>query len=118
MNKIHFSIALLALVFLIGCYNDNEEELYGNTSCNIITVSFSKDIMPLIQAECATSGCHVQGGAGNGIFDNYQNVKAKVDNGSLMDRVVVQKSMPPSKPLSSCQVEYIEAWINQGAPNN
>lgn len=118
MNKLHFAAGLLTLLFLFGCYYDNEEELYGGTSCNVVSVSFSEDIMPLIQTECATSGCHVQGGTGNGIFDNYQNVKDKVENGSLKDRVLVRRDMPPNEPLSNCQIEYIEEWINQGAPDN
>lgn len=118
MNKTHLAAGLLSVLFLFGCYYDNEEELYGGTSCNVVSVSFSEDIMPLIKTECATTGCHVQGGAGNGVFDNYSNVKAKVDNGSLKDRVIVQRNMPPNEPLSNCQIEYIEEWINQGAVDN
>jgi hypothetical protein len=108
---------VMALLLLFSCYKDNEEELYGNTNCNTAEVSFSKDIQPLVQAECATSGCHVQGGNGI-IFENYQNVKDKVDKGSLKNRVVVLKDMPPNSSLSSCQIAHVEAWINAGAPNN
>jgi hypothetical protein len=118
VNKVQLVFTMLSVLFLTACYYDNEEELYGGKPCNVVTVSFSKDIMPLIQTECAISGCHVQGGNGNGIFDNYQNVKAKVDNGSLRNRVIIQRDMPPSGPLSNCQIAYIEEWINQGAPNN
>lgn len=118
MNKMHLLAGLLSVLFLFGCYYDNEEELYGGTSCNVVSVSFSEDIMPLIQTECAISGCHVQGGGTPVIYDNYQNVKAKVDDGTLKDRVLVRRDMPPSGPLSSCQIAYIEEWINQGAPNN
>lgn len=118
MKKVQFFFVLMSVLFFTACYYDNEEELYGGTPCNVFTVSFSADIMPLIQTECAISGCHVQGGAGSGIFDNYQNVKAKVDNGSLSNRVIVQRDMPPSGPLSNCQIAYIEEWIKQGAPNN
>ncbi|MAC94992.1 MAG: hypothetical protein CMC96_05790 [Flavobacteriales bacterium] len=118
MSKSKFVLGILSVLFFFGCYYDNEEELYGGTPCNVVSVSFSKDIMPLIQTECAISGCHVQGGAGNGVFENYQNIKSKVDNGSLNNRVLVQRDMPPSSPLSNCQIEFIEEWIKQGAPNN
>lgn len=118
MNKI-VKIAVMLLIFgLSACYYDSEEELYGGLPCDPVNVSFSKDIMPLIQTECALSGCHIQGGLGTGIFSNYQNVKAKVDNGSLKNRVIVQRDMPPSSPLSDCQIAHIEAWINEGALNN
>lgn len=108
----------MAILLLFACYKDNEEELYSESECETAGASFSKDIAPLIQAECATPGCHVQGGSANGIFENYQNVKAKVDNGSFRNRVVVLKDMPPSSSLSNCQIAHIEAWLDAGAPNN
>ena len=118
MIKASNLISAILIVSLSACYYDKEDELYGGGSCEIVTVSFSKDIMPLIQSGCATTGCHVQGGSGNGIFENYQGVKDKVDNGSFKDRVITLRDMPPSSPLSNCQIAYIEAWINEGAPNN
>ncbi len=118
MKHLKYIAVILSLLFLASCYNDNEEELYGLIDCNPLDVSYSKDIEPLINSSCAISGCHVQGGSGTGIFANYENVKAKVDDGSFRQRVIVQKDMPPSSPLSDCQIKYIESWLNAGAPNN
>ena len=105
-----------------GCYYDNEEDLYenyySNNKCDTTDVSFSDFIMPLVDGNCATTGCHVAGGAGNGILMNYQNVKAKVDNGSFRERVIVQQNMPPNEPLTECQLNKIESWLDAGAPNN
>jgi hypothetical protein len=115
-------LAFIGVTFLPGCYYDNEEELYelwyAQNVCDTLNVSYSQDIKPIIDGQCATSGCHVAGGTGNGIFDNYNGVKAKVDNGSMMDRVVMTRDMPPSVPLSDCNVQKFQAWINAGAPNN
>ena len=114
--------ALVVAGFIPGCYYDNEEELYelwyAQNVCDTLNVSYSQDIKPIIDGQCATTGCHIAGGTGNGIFDNYNGVKAKVDNGSMMQRVVVSRDMPPSTPLSDCNVQKFEAWINAGAPNN
>lgn len=118
MNRILNICVLVMCVSLSSCYYDNKEDLYGDIPCDPVGVSFTKDIQPLIQTECAIYGCHIQGGAGYGVFENYQNIKAKVDNGSLRSRVIVQKDMPPSNPLSECQIAHIEAWINEGALNN
>lgn len=119
--KLGMIVVLLSMV-MAGCYYDNEEDLYQyyyqDNTCDTVGVSFSNDIMPIIQGNCATIGCHVQGGTGNGIFENYAGVKAKVDNGSLKSRVLVQKNMPPSQPLGDCSMSLISAWINAGAPNN
>jgi hypothetical protein len=116
---------IMALLFSIGllssCYYDNEEELYEyynqQNQCDTTAVSFVDDIMPMIQGNCIT-GCHVAGGTGNGIFENYAEVKAKVDNGSMMQRVVVAQDMPPGTTLTQCQISQMQAWILNGAPNN
>lgn len=105
-------------ILVTSCYRDKEELLYGDVMCDTDQVSFSTDIMPIISSSCAISGCHVQGGSGVGIFENYTQVKDKVDNGSLRQRVVVQMDMPPAPPLSDCQIQHIEAWLDAGAPNN
>jgi hypothetical protein len=110
-----------SMLMLSSCYYDNEEELYEyynqQNVCDTTAVSFANDIMPMIQGNCVT-GCHVAGGSGNGIFENYAEVKAKVDNGSMNNRVVVARDMPPSGALTSCQILQMQAWILNGAPNN
>jgi hypothetical protein len=113
-----FIIGIVFVISLSGCYYDKEDLLYGNDDCQVDAVSYSMDIEPIINNSCATSGCHVQGGSGNGIFDAYAGVKAKVDNGSFRQRVIADRDMPPGTPLTNCQIKYIEEWLNQGAPNN
>jgi len=121
------NIPLLALFLIItqlfsSCYYDKEDVLYENyyaqNQCDTTNISFSNDIMPIIQGNCATTGCHVQGGTGSGIFVNYNGVMEKVNNGSFEKRVLVDKNMPPAAPLSDCQQSMIRAWLNAGAPNN
>ena len=124
MNK---NLSLLGTLLFFGmlmfssCYYDNEEELYeyynAQNTCDTTAVSFSNDIMPMIQGNCIT-GCHVAGGSGSGIFENYAEIKAKVDNGSMNNRVVVQRTMPPGGSLTECQILQLQAWILKGAPNN
>ena len=118
-----YLIGISFVILLSGCYYDNEEELYEyyylQNNCEIpTTVSFQNDILPLFQGNCAISGCHVSGGNGNGIFNSYTGIKEKADNGSLRHKVIVEKSMPPSKPLNNCQLSLIDTWLNSGSPNN
>ena len=118
-NRVIYIVCIAIAVFAQSCYYDNEEYLYpAEPVCDTMDVSFSNDIMPIIQGNCSISGCHVAGGSGNGIFEGYAGVKAKVDNGSLHQRVVVDKNMPPNAPLNECQIAQIDSWINAGAPNN
>jgi len=113
------AIFIFSCLFLFSsCYKDNEEALYGDANCQPQDVSFSGQILPIISNSCAIVGCHVQGGLGNGLFENYAQLKTKVDNGSLLERVVVEQDMPPNGVLPSCQIQTIQQWILEGAPNN
>lgn len=120
----NLTIPVLVLITLAmsSCYYDNEEELYAeyyaSQTCDTVSVSYNDMIRPIIESTCNTTGCHVAGGTGNGIFTNYAGLKAKVDNGSVYDRVVVQRNMPPNTRLNDCQINLIDAWINQGALEN
>lgn len=116
-KKITIPVFALFLTTL-SCYNDKEDVIYGKATCDPINASFAEDISPIISNSCSTVGCHIQGGSGNGIFENYEGVKAKVDNGSFKKRVLEDKDMPPSGSLSECQLEFISAWLEAGALNN
>ncbi|MCB9169556.1 MAG: hypothetical protein H6594_04295 [Flavobacteriales bacterium] len=101
-----------------GCYYDVEEELYPMAMCDTSAITYAGTIEPLIATNCATPGCHVPGGTGPGDFTNYNGVKQKVDNGTIAQRVLVQRDMPPTTPLSDCELQQIDLWIKAGAPNN
>lgn len=123
INAMHIAgLAIVLAVGLSGCYYDNEEELYQyyyeENACDTTAVSFSEDIFPIIQGNCATTGCHVAGGSAPGIFSNYAGVMDKVNNGSFENRVLVQRDMPPNGSLTDCQINLIQAWLNAGSPDN
>lgn len=117
-NSIYYLILFLCtIIILSGCYYDNEEELYPNSfNCNVDDTNFELVIKPIIDANCAISGCHVAG-TGRKNLSVYQGLKDVVDDGRLNDRVIVNKSMPPSGPLSKCDIATIDAWIKQGGPS-
>lgn len=115
------------VVFMVSCSSDeatnnNNNNNNNNNPCQGVVVSYSKDVIPIINATCAISNCHVAGFA-NGNYTTYAGLKAKADNGSLKSRVVVSKNMPPSntagpKSLTADQIKTIECWIADGAKDN
>jgi hypothetical protein len=120
MRSLILSSILLAVLALSGCYYDKEELLYpGECNPGDATVAgyWTSTVQPLIQARCASAGCHVSGGTGPGDFTQYANVKARVDDGRFQQVVLVQGSMPPSGSLPACDQQKLQAWINAGAPN-
>jgi len=112
-----FCFILLCVLFA-SCYNDNELDIYGEVTCDTTDVTFSNSIQPIINSSCATTGCHVSGGNGSGDFTNFSGIQAKINNGSFENRVLVQKDMPPGTPLSDCDLQLIQAWLDAGAQNN
>lgn len=120
MNFIQPRWTLFLFIPLISsCYYDVEEELYQNVNCNTpVSVNFTTHVQPVINSFCATSGCHVTGGTGIGNFETYAGLKAKVDDGSFVDRTLQVKDMPPSINLAACDLELLQAWVDQGAPEN
>ena len=111
------TISILLILLLSSCYYDNEETLYPlESNCGNANISYTADIKAIIDANCATSGCHVNN-TGRTLLTQYSEVKAIADNGQLADRVLVRKDMPPSGPLSTCDQQKIRAWIDNGTPN-
>ncbi len=103
-----------SITLVLGC---KKEKNLDSVDCSKIKSSYSVNIKPIINAHCISSGCHNTNST-NGDFTDYNGLKAQADNGSLNNRVVQQKNMPPSQPLSLDDLTKIKCWTNSGAPNN
>lgn len=104
--------------------------------CGQREVSFSKDVMPILQASCVE--CHKPGGEGEAkaglLLDSYEHVMkgtkfgpvVKPGNGLaspfnqvLEGRVDPSIRMPHGgKQIPEPQVKVLRAWVDQGAKNN
>jgi len=121
MQKQIFLLFAFGSVLLNGCYYDNEEELYPNSFCDTVNVTYSNKVGDIVRAKCAIPGCHVAGGGGTGDFTQFSGVSAQVANGKFLQTVKRGPGsipMPPSGPLRPCEVQQIEKWIANGAANN
>jgi len=116
MNKLLLIVS--ASLVMAGCYYDNEEELYPNSTTSTVvsdSVKYSADIAPLISGNCATSGCHVAG-AQVPDLSTYAGLKANIDRVKV--RAIDEKTMPAAGPLSNANIARLQKWIDQGALNN
>jgi hypothetical protein len=92
------------------------------------TVSFTNDILPIIQSRCIN--CHGGDRTEKGLnLKTYNNILTGSENGavvipgdsdhSLLAELVANQKMPKRGPrLTPPQVQLIIDWINQGALNN
>lgn len=58
--------------------------------------------------------CHGNSGGVN--LETYASAVSSLNQ--IENAVVVQKSMPPSGPLSAANQALIQAWVNAGGPEN
>lgn len=89
--------------------------------CDTIDVSYSADIVPVLQSNC--TNCHSGSAPQGGInLSEYSQVRVYAENGKLFGSINHEpgfSSMPPSQPkLPSCTLKVVKAWIDQGIQNN
>jgi hypothetical protein len=114
-----FSILLFGYVVLLSsCYYDKEEELYPNSNTDTISVAkWGAHIKPIMDANCATSGCHAAGGQSpdlstyQGVFNSKDRVKARAVDGN-------PSPMPASGLMNAGNRDKIAKWIAAGAKND
>lgn len=122
LHKIAVTTTSLILLLMLGsCYYDVEEEIYPKTDCNTDNITYSMDIVAILQSNCYA--CHSQAANQGGItLEGYDNLKTYVDNGRFLGAIQHEAGyspMPQGAPqLPDCQIAQIEQWILDGAPNN
>ena len=110
-------IILLLIIGITGCYNDKGELLYPRANdCSSHSASFGAEVQPIIQSNCATSGCHDAASVNKGgPLTNYTLIKNKA---SVIRSQVTRKVMPQGSSLSASQIQLINCWVSNGALNN
>lgn len=93
-------------------------------------VSFSQEIMPIIQMGCSHAGCHGDSLNTMPPMTNYAEVmefgeiKAGDPNDSKLYKRIIETDddermpKPPYSPLSEKNIKLIYIWIAQGAKDN
>ncbi len=121
-------LTLLLLLLVASCtYNEAPE-----VEPNELSVSYQLDIKPIIETSCYS--CHTATStdpdkAGYAFLDNFDELKRyalrpSTSNANLTKlqariRFVEFPGMPfKQPPLPESDIQKIEAWIKQGAPNN
>ena len=119
--------SILLSTSIQSCYTDNEEELYGTSTatCDTSGVKFSTNVLPLMNAQCATSGCHNAATAAAGAnLSTYTSIKSYITNGKEFFLGSIKhtsgfSAMPKGgSKMAACDIAKIETWINAGMLNN
>ncbi len=118
-------VLVILMTLLTSCYYDKEEELYGVTPCQTQNISYSTNVLPVLQAQCYS--CHgastaATNGAGINLegytaLSAYLQANQKTFLGAIKQEVGYAP-MPKGGRLDNCTISQIESWINAGYPNN
>ena len=123
-------LLFISLIFslCVACKKATVEEV-----CTTPTeISYKRDIQPIFNSNCATSGCHSgtnsAGGMNLDASVSFKNLTASksgyIDTvhptASLLyaSMTSVSNPMPPNGKLSKCTTDLILKWIKQKAKNN
>ncbi len=110
------SIFFILAIFISSC---TYKKLDINP-CDNVSSNYTKSISPLIKTHCALSGCHNGDSISVGDFNEYTEIKMRVDNGQFKIKVFDSKLMPPASQPSLASEDYnkLKCWFDAGAPNN
>ncbi len=118
-TKLKIFLVILFISILSGCYYDNSEELYPSNGCDVLNMSYSNDIIPILTNN-GCLGCHNDVATLD--LNGYDDIKKYVDNGILIGSIKHNTGFRPmpegSVKMNQCLIDKIESWINNGAPNN
>lgn len=114
----------IGVIALSSCYNDKADQLYPVAGgCDTTTATFAKDVLPVMQQKCATSGCHdattKQSGYNLGTYLDVKQCVADMQLLGVIRQTSGFKAMPQGAPkLDDCTINKITRWVNLGAQNN
>jgi mono/diheme cytochrome c family protein len=122
MNKLFL---LVGIAVLASCTHLPNVPDPAPEPCDPGIVDFTNEIYPMIQSNCAMSGCHVGPNAAEDMdFSTYAGIRAEVKPGDPNDSELYEVLFetgddlmppPPMAPLSAAQKARIRLWIEQGA---
>lgn len=109
---------LLIFISLCACTKDKVPKPPLN--CTSDTIFYSTQIQPLINSNCAVSGCHDNTAQSGYVFTSYETVSANKD---LIMKVVRHEAgvtpMPFNKQaLNDSLIQQLNCWVQQGGLNN
>jgi mono/diheme cytochrome c family protein len=122
MKVFVLSMMVLGMLMTVSCSSDSEEDLMPeNSECVTEDMSYTDDILPILERNCMS--CHNEASQQGGVnLEGYDQLKLWVDNGAFLGSIQGEPGfspMPQGGPqLPECEIDKVEAWINQGAQNN
>ena len=93
-------------------------------SADTVETSFEQNVLPILTARCALSGCHVADGPHGLDFRTYESFVAGGEHGpvfipgnaeesEVVEEIVSGRMPPGGPPLTEAEIQSFVDWINQ-----
>lgn len=121
-KQLGYLLFLVALMLLPLSFLVNSCKHEGIPADQFPEVCFQKEILPIFQNSCGTTGCHGgTGGEGGYVFTDYASIMKAITPGNADKSKAYQaitstfQLMPPDNALPADKRTLIRLWIEQGA---
>ncbi len=110
-------VAAVVSITAFSCKYDNYEDSYPEpVICDTDSLTYNIDIKLIVDVNCVV--CHSPSGGFFPFLDSYQKLLS--NEFGVTNRISLpsgdSKSMPPTGPMNSCDIEKINMWYADGAP--
>lgn len=104
-----------ALITWPAC-NNNDDDDPEAPACNLpgATLTYSTNIKNIIDTYCIS--CHGGLGPGPDDYRTYEGMKSHLDEGHILENVVINKTMPEGGGMPQAARDSINCWIQAGYP--
>jgi|688.fasta_scaffold21791_4 mono/diheme cytochrome c family protein len=108
--------------FVLGILTQCKKET-TNIDCTGSTPTYVKDVKPILDGNCASSGCHAASNPSDGInLATYAGAKAAGGSSKFLDSIQHKggaKAMPKSaSKMSDDKIKTLYCWVQNGMPEN
>ena len=115
MKKIY--VACFALAIIAGCKKD----AITTYDCTGVAPTYTVDIKPILDANCATSSCHSATAKKEGYdLSSYSASKSASGKSAFLGPIQHKsgyKAMPEGRAaLDEADIKLISCWVQNGAP--
>lgn len=122
MKKNLFIAAIVAGIVTINACKKDAIDYAAQATCNGTVPTYTNEIAPILNTNCALSGCHNASSAKEGInLSDYASASSQFknnpDNLTSVHHGSGVKPMPDGRPqLAADLINKLDCWVKNGCP--
>jgi hypothetical protein len=113
MKTMKFALLAVVLIVLASC----EANTFDQIAVQTTNPTYELNVKPIMSSNC--TNCHSSGGGQYPSLENYEEVKAAVENNNLIGQIEAPsgQGMPENQRMPQTKIDAIKTWMNNGFPN-